>query len=76
MNDEQLAKRLDYIEQHLARIAAAVGYRYTPMNSNPGLPPEVVQLANAGKKIQAIKLYRDITGAGLKEAKDVVDGLG
>jgi len=31
-------------------------------------------LAN-GLKIQAIKLYRDETGAGLKDAKDFVENL-
>ena len=29
----------------------------------------------AGQKIQAIKLYREQTGAGLKEAKDYVESL-
>ena len=33
----------------------------------------VRQLAATGQKIQAIKLYREITGAGLKEAKDAVE---
>ena len=34
-----------------------------------------VVLANAGdKKIQVIKVVREITGLGLKEAKDLVDG--
>ena len=34
-----------------------------------------VVLTNAGdKKIQAIKVVRAITGLGLKEAKDLVDG--
>jgi large subunit ribosomal protein L7/L12 len=28
-----------------------------------------------GKKIQAIKLLRDQTGLGLREAKDIVDRL-
>ena len=28
-----------------------------------------------GKKILAIKLYREATGVGLKEAKDYVDSL-
>ena len=28
-----------------------------------------------GRKIEAIKLYRDMTGAGLKEAKDAVESL-
>jgi large subunit ribosomal protein L7/L12 len=34
-----------------------------------------VILANAGdKKIQVIKVVRELTGLGLKEAKDLVDG--
>jgi len=34
-----------------------------------------VELASAGdKKIQVIKVVRELTGLGLKEAKDLVDG--
>ena len=34
-----------------------------------------VMLTNAGeKKIQVIKVVRELTGLGLKEAKDLVDG--
>jgi ribosomal protein L7/L12 len=29
----------------------------------------------AGNKIEAIKVYREVTGTGLKEAKDVVDSI-
>jgi ribosomal protein L7/L12 len=36
---------------------------------------EVRQLKNSGKKINAIKLYREHTNVGLKEAKDAVEGL-
>jgi ATP-dependent Clp protease ATP-binding subunit ClpC len=36
---------------------------------------EVKVLARAGNKIQAIKLYRQITGLGLKESKDAVDAM-
>ena len=36
----------------------------------------LVSLLRAGRKIEAIKLYRAHTGAGLKEAKDAVEGLG
>jgi hypothetical protein len=35
----------------------------------------VRQLANAGEKIAAIKLYRQIQGVGLKEAKDAVEKM-
>jgi ribosomal protein L7/L12 len=35
----------------------------------------VIALVRDGRKIEAIKLYRDLTGAGLKEAKDAVEAL-
>src|SRR6266513_4321613 len=35
---------------------------------------DVVLLAAGEKKIQVIKVVREITGLGLKEAKDLVDG--
>jgi large subunit ribosomal protein L7/L12 len=40
-----------------------------------GVPAEVVSLARAGNAIAAIKLYREMTGAGLREATEVVDSL-
>src|ERR1700675_744595 len=33
-----------------------------------------VLMAGGGKKIQVIKVVRELTGLGLKEAKDLVDG--
>jgi sugar lactone lactonase YvrE len=36
---------------------------------------EVVELVRAGNKIEAIKLYREITGMGLKESKDAVEAI-
>ena len=36
---------------------------------------EVCDLAQSGQKIEAIKLYRQTTGAGLKEAKEAVEAL-
>ena len=38
-----------------------------------GLPPLVIDALQRGEKIQAIRLMREITGVGLKEAKDAVD---
>lgn len=39
------------------------------------VPAEVAVLARAGEDISAIKKYREATGAGLLEAKEVVDRL-
>lgn len=35
----------------------------------------VLDLIAQGKKVKAIKLYRELTGEGLKEASDYVDSL-
>ena len=37
------------------------------------LPHEVVAALERGRKIEAIKLLRELKGVGLKEAKDAVD---
>lgn len=50
----------------------------SPFNSssaNASGDDEIVDLLRRGQKIQAIKIYRDRTGAGLKEAKDAVEAL-
>ena len=43
------------------------------------LPDDVLTCINealfAGRKIEAIKVYRARTGSGLKEAKEFIDGL-
>lgn len=41
-----------------------------------GFKGDVLRLLGDGKKIQAIKIYREHTGVGLKEAKDAVEALG
>ncbi|MFE7123585.1 50S ribosomal protein L7/L12 [Streptomyces sp. GMY02] len=60
--------------------AAAVA---APVAGVPGVPAEAVEeqdefdviLTGAGeKKIQVIKVVRELTSLGLKEAKDLVDG--
>lgn len=43
----------------------------------PGSPTmeDILATARAGNKIQAIKLYRELHGVGLKEAKEAVEEL-
>ena len=40
------------------------------------LTDQVVSLLERGKKIPAVKLYRDLTGVGLKDAKEAVERIG
>lgn len=42
---------------------------------DPQTQARLAELAGQGNKIQAIKDLRDATGLGLKEAKNVADGL-
>jgi ribosomal protein L7/L12 len=55
--------------------AAADAGAGAPSAEANSLDGRVLALVRDGRKIQAIKLYRDITGAGLKEAKDAVEAL-
>ncbi|MFF4800058.1 ribosomal protein L7/L12 [Streptomyces sp. NPDC001351] len=67
----RLEKRVARIEHKLDLILAHLGLTEPEPWSD-----EVNALVRDGKKIQAIKVYREATGAGLKEAKDAVDKLG
>lgn len=72
-----------YREQTGADLAAAKAAVEALQRDEPPAPPaedspdaaEIVALLQGGKKIEAIKLYRQRTGVGLKEAKDAVEAL-
>jgi ribosomal protein L7/L12 len=42
---------------------------------SPELTQQIVDLLGRGEKIQAIKLHREQTGSGLKEAKEAVEHI-
>jgi large subunit ribosomal protein L7/L12 len=71
------------IEEEWGVTAAAPMAVAAPGAAAPGAPAEaaeeqsafdVVITATGDKKIQVIKVVRAVTGLGLKEAKDLVDG--
>lgn len=59
----RMNKKLDKITKHIGVVDI------TPENEDE----EFKKLILEGKKIQAIKRYRMLTGEGLKEAKEYVD---
>lgn len=75
MEDDKLVERLDRIEQKLDWIAAHLTAPRTSMPTGALSPDEAAAVA-AGRTIQAIKLYRERTGASLKEATDTVRAYG
>ncbi len=80
----ELAELVKTLEEKFGVTAAApVAVAASPMGGGPaGAAPAVEEqtefdaiLKSVGdKKIQVIKVVRELTGLGLKEAKDLVDG--
>jgi ribosomal protein L7/L12 len=66
-----LERRLARVERKLDLVLDHLGV-HEPASD---LAVELDALLGQGKKIAAIKRYREITGAGLKEAKDEVDRI-
>ena len=65
-DDLRMRRQLDAIMNHL-------GLPEPPMSRTGSLSPQVVALLSAGRKIDAIKLYRQETGEPLKRAKEAVE---
>jgi len=63
---KQLAERADVGEAELLSMRGQV---------EPGITPQIRQLVAEDRHIEAIKAYRQQTGAGLKDAKDAIDAL-
>ncbi|MFN8123250.1 MAG: hypothetical protein U0237_12560 [Thermoleophilia bacterium] len=70
---DQIFTRLRAIEDQLRRVSDAAGVPW--VTAADGAPPEVLELARAGKRLDAIRRYRELTGADLETAKGVVEAL-
>ena len=69
--------QLGSLRSHVARMEFRLNALLENLGIEPSkdVDPEVRRLAESGEKIAAIKRYREITGVGLKEAKDAVERL-
>lgn len=62
----ELESRLDFLYKRL-------GIEYS---ENPNaIDPHMIDLLKRGNKIEAIKIYRELTNTGLAEAKQAVDRI-
>ncbi len=71
-------------DPRVARLEAQVAFLFEHLGLAPDLSgggarsstdAELMRLINDGKKINAIKRYRELTGVGLSEAKDAVEEI-
>ncbi|MEU3947481.1 ribosomal protein L7/L12 [Streptomyces sp. NPDC029526] len=73
-----IQSRIARTERRLARAERKLDLLLDHFGLRQELPrrDEITALLREGKKIQAIKVYREATGADLVEAKEAVDRLG
>jgi ribosomal protein L7/L12 len=76
--DIQLLKsRINELEDRLKFVYRRLNIDYAAdPNSDPALAPQIQDALRRGNKIEAIKIYRELTGVGLAEAKQVIDRAG
>ena len=67
---ESKISMLSRVDAKLDLLLKQSGLEYDPYKN---LPPSVVDAVQRGKKIEAIKRYRETTGVGLKEAKEFIE---
>ncbi|MEP7135219.1 MAG: ribosomal protein L7/L12 [Chloroflexota bacterium] len=67
-----LRARINELEDRLKFIYSKLEIEY-PEKPDPIMAPKIQDALRHGNKIEAIKIYRELTGVGLAEAKDVID---
>lgn len=73
-----LKEAKDTIDRYLRDPSGSTALPAASTATAPGastLPADVVQAMRDGRKIEAIRLLREQTGMGLKDAKDAVEAL-
>ena len=70
---QQLRSRINELEDRLKILYRHLNLEYSDSASDPLLSPQIQAAIRSGNKIEAIKIYRELTGLGLAEAKAVID---
>jgi ribosomal protein L7/L12 len=70
-----LRSRVHELEDRLKFLYNRLNIDYADPNSDPIYSPQIQETLRRGNKIEAIKIYRELTGLGLAEAKQAMDQL-
>jgi hypothetical protein len=68
-----LKSRINELEDRLKFLYDRLNIDYADPNSDPIRSPGIQDALRRGNKIEAIKMYRELTGVGLAEAKQAID---
>jgi len=77
-DNQRLEREIEIVNHKLDLIMAHLGIDIPPANLIPtalrsGFGEDIDELIRRGRKIDAIKRYRDQTNAGLRDAKNAID---
>ena len=73
LTQAQIIERLERLERNVRMLAERTGIGFEDPAEE--VDPEVVELAQSGKRMEAAKLYADRTGSDVLTAQRVVMGL-
>ncbi|HEX2998499.1 MAG TPA: ribosomal protein L7/L12 [Anaerolineales bacterium] len=66
----ELEEKLQFLYRRLN-----IDYANTDTSSDPLFSPQLQEALRRGNKLEAIKIYRELTGVGLAEAKQAIDKM-
>ncbi len=66
----ELEEKLQFLYHRLN-----INYESASTDSDPMFSPQIQEALRRGDKIEAIKIYRQLTNAGLAEAKQAIDRM-
>jgi ribosomal protein L7/L12 len=70
----ELRQKVGKLERQVTFLLDHLGLEYHE-DPNTGVSPEILELVRAGRTIEAIRLFREETGFGLKQAKEFIESL-
>jgi ribosomal protein L7/L12 len=70
----KLRQRVEKLERQVAALFKHFELQYKDEPAS-GVSPDILDLVRKGRKIEAIKRYREETGVGLREAKQFIESL-
>jgi hypothetical protein len=73
LSEAQLIDRIQRLETQLRAVYERLGMDFD--DGTAGVPPDVVELARAGNRMRAAKVYSERTGCDFIEAQSVVNRI-
>lgn len=70
---QQLRSRVNELEDRLKALYRHLHLEYGEPGNDLAMSPQVQDALRRGNKIEAIKIYRELTGLGLAEAKAAIE---